>query len=178
MADFNTAVQILLVHEAGYVFNPKDPGGATNFGVTIPTLARYRGVDPSTLTATDIQNMQQSEAIALYLKLWWTPMLLDQITSQEVATVMLDQGVLFGADVVVERIQGLVGVAVDGEMGPHSVTFINKVPNGKYLAFQLIRSCSHRDIITAQADNEEEFLGGWIDRLFSLLAYVDYGVTA
>lgn len=178
MADFNQAVQILLRHEGGYVCNPKDPGGATNFGITIPTLAKYRGVDITTLSATDIQGLQQSEAIAIYHSMWWEKMLLDQVQSQQVATVMLDQGVLFGASVVVERIQGLVGVAADGEMGPNSVTYINKVPNGQYLAFQLIRSCSHRDIITAQANNEEEFLGGWIDRLFSLLAYVDYGMTA
>jgi lysozyme family protein len=174
MADFNSALQIVLKHEGGYVNNPKDPGGATNMGVTIPTLARYRGVPASSLSSVDMQNLKETEVAALYKKLWWDVMLLDQVTSQEVATVMFDQGVLFGESVVVQRVQGLVGVKADGQMGPMSVEYVNKFP-GKNLAFKLIRSCSHRDIITALANNETMFLGDWIDRLFSLLDFVDYG---
>ncbi len=40
-SNFQRALSRVLKHEGGYVDHPKDPGGATNRGVTIATFRRY-----------------------------------------------------------------------------------------------------------------------------------------
>ena len=35
MSDFNDAIPTVLRHEGGFVDSPNDPGGATNFGVSL-----------------------------------------------------------------------------------------------------------------------------------------------
>jgi lysozyme family protein len=41
MSDFNQAVKVILQHEGGYVDNPNDPGGATNYGISLRFLADH-----------------------------------------------------------------------------------------------------------------------------------------
>ena len=33
LTDFNDIIEVVLHHEGGYVNDPKDPGGETNFGI-------------------------------------------------------------------------------------------------------------------------------------------------
>ena len=40
-ATYDEAVRRLLVHEGGYSNHPSDPGGPTNFGITIADYRRY-----------------------------------------------------------------------------------------------------------------------------------------
>ena len=41
--NFKTCLEIILHHEGGYVDHPKDPGGATNLGVTKQTYEDWMG---------------------------------------------------------------------------------------------------------------------------------------
>ena len=41
--NFEKALELVLHHEGGYVDHPKDPGGATNYGVTKKVYERYLG---------------------------------------------------------------------------------------------------------------------------------------
>jgi lysozyme family protein len=50
--NFERALAAVLVHEGGYVNHPKDPGGATNKGVTQRVYDDYRlgrGLSPAVL---------------------------------------------------------------------------------------------------------------------------------
>ncbi len=42
-SNFDRALPLVLKHEGGYVDHPRDPGGATNLGVTIGTLSGWLG---------------------------------------------------------------------------------------------------------------------------------------
>jgi lysozyme family protein len=53
-------------HEGGYVNNPKDPGGETNFGIT-KTTARAEGYMGS------MKNMTLDTAKQIYRKKYWNP---------------------------------------------------------------------------------------------------------
>ena len=58
----------LYKHEGGYVDHPRDPGGATNFGITLATLREWRG---RPVTKDDVRTMQRSEADAIYHANYW-----------------------------------------------------------------------------------------------------------
>lgn len=58
----------LLKHEGGYVDHPRDPGGATNMGITIGTLREYRG---RPVTKEDVRNLTVEEATEIYRLRYW-----------------------------------------------------------------------------------------------------------
>ena len=55
------ALRRLLTHEGGYTNHPADPGGPTNFGITIYDYRKY--VKPGA-TAADVKAMKVDEAKA------------------------------------------------------------------------------------------------------------------
>jgi len=58
----------ILKHEGGFVDHPKDPGGATNRGVTIGTLKRL-GIDVNgdgDSDIADLRNLRESDAVRVF----------------------------------------------------------------------------------------------------------------
>jgi lysozyme family protein len=78
MADFNTAVALVLKHEGGLVDNPQDPGGLTNFGIS-------KRAYPS----LDIANLTVDDAKAIYQRDYWKPFM-EQEVDQRIANCALD----------------------------------------------------------------------------------------
>jgi lysozyme family protein len=58
----------LLVHEGGYSNHPSDPGGPTNFGITLIDYRKYIKGDG---TAADVRAMTVEQAKAIYRKRYW-----------------------------------------------------------------------------------------------------------
>lgn len=68
-ANFERAQALIKEFEGGFVDDPQDPGGATNFGITHTTLANWRKRPVTTL---DVRNMSYEEAKAIYFSEYWT----------------------------------------------------------------------------------------------------------
>ena len=71
--NFDTGVSITLAKEGGFVCHPKDPGGATNMGITIKTARLYR-VDENGDGVTDvidIKTLSRGTAKAIYYHGYW-----------------------------------------------------------------------------------------------------------
>lgn len=64
----DASISKTLVHEGGYVNHPSDPGGATNYGITIAVARQYWKANA---TPTDIRAMPISVAIEIYRKRYW-----------------------------------------------------------------------------------------------------------
>lgn len=58
----------LLKHEGGYVDHPRDPGGATNMGITLGTLSRWRG---RPATKMEVRSLTRDEAEKIYRYWYW-----------------------------------------------------------------------------------------------------------
>ncbi len=58
----------LFKHEGGYVDHPRDPGGATNLGITLKTLRAWRG---QPVSKADVRALTKAEAEAIYRKEYW-----------------------------------------------------------------------------------------------------------
>ncbi len=66
--NFGRAFTFSLAYEGGYSDNPKDPGGPTNFGVTIATLSHELG---RRATRTDVRNLTRAAVQPIYFKKFW-----------------------------------------------------------------------------------------------------------
>lgn len=67
-SSYDAALARLLAHEGGYTNHPADPGGPTNYGITIVDYRKY--VKPDA-TAADVRAMKLDEAKAIYRAKYW-----------------------------------------------------------------------------------------------------------
>ena len=81
---FDTCFTLLIGHEGGYVSNPKDPGGETNWGIS---KRSYPDVNMKTLT--------RDGARAIYHRDFWQPMDCDNLPPA-LALVVFDTAVNSG----------------------------------------------------------------------------------
>lgn len=68
-ANFDACFAILMKEEGGYVDNPKDPGGATNHGVTLDTWRTFVGRN-KVVTVADIKALTTFDVVPLYRVFW------------------------------------------------------------------------------------------------------------
>ena len=76
--NYNYAVQQVLKSEGGYTNDPRDPGGPTNYGITITD---YRMYVNKNATATDVKNMHLADAQAIYRSKYWNALNCDTLPS-------------------------------------------------------------------------------------------------
>jgi lysozyme family protein len=104
---YDEALRRLLAHEGGYTNHPSDPGGPTNFGITIYDYRKY--VKPNA-TATDVRAMTVGEAKAIYRKRYWDAQRCDELPAG-VDYSVFDYGVNSGigrSGKVLRRVVGLL----------------------------------------------------------------------
>lgn len=67
-SNFERAFALTLKHEGGYVDHPKDPGGATNLGITIGTLTDWLG---RPATKAEVKALTPASVKPIYRKNYW-----------------------------------------------------------------------------------------------------------
>lgn len=70
MPDVRQIAEEIVGREGGFVNDPDDPGGATNFGVTIGTLRRL-GIDvnrDTRIDVADVRALTRAQAVEIYLE--------------------------------------------------------------------------------------------------------------
>ena len=90
--NYDDSITRVLKHEGGYTNHPKDPGGPTNWGITIGDYRRY--VKPNA-TAADVKAMPLPEAKAIYRTKYWLACNCDKLPSG-VDYAIFDYGVNSG----------------------------------------------------------------------------------
>ena len=68
--NFYNCIEQVLHHEGGFVNDPLDPGRATNRGITIGTLTKWRGQEVSD---EEVRNLSLKETIEIYKAWYWIP---------------------------------------------------------------------------------------------------------
>jgi len=96
--------------ESSYTNHPSDPGGPTNFGITIEDYRRY--VKPDA-TAADVKAMKVEEAKAIYKARYWDAMHCDELPVG-VDYAVFDFGVNSGVSRAAKVLQRTLDVAADG----------------------------------------------------------------
>jgi lysozyme family protein len=116
----------IVVREGGYVNDPDDPGGATNFGVTIHTMRRLKlDLDrDGDVDAADVKRLTKAQAIDIFVQHYFKRPRIAELPAPLHATVF-DMYVNAGANAVriLQRLLRQMGheVSVDGVLGPQSI---------------------------------------------------------
>ena len=162
MATFAVAIPVILAHEGGYVNNPADPGGETNFGIT-------KRDHP----AEDIRGMTPTRAAEIYLAEFWNPYRLGEVVDENVATKLLDMAVNLGPRTMIRLLQRALNfltpgrpVAVDGLIGNGTLAAVNAIQPAADLLQTLRAYHALRYIeLVEQPDNRfDQFAKGWLRR--------------
>lgn len=170
MADerFERCLAEVLRHEGGFADHPDDPGGATNMGITRNTLAAWRGVTPATaLPVAEVRNLSRNEAAQIYRSKFWRPVAGDDLPVG-LDLALFDFAVHSGPSRAVKTLQGQLGVARDGLVGPVTL---------KALAHRLAREgadelidtlCGRRLQFLSELSTFAVFGKGWTARVAAI----------
>lgn len=116
--NFDKALASVLVHEGGYVNHPKDPGGATNKGVTQAVYDDWR--QDKGLAKQSVRDITPAEVMAIYKLLYWDRVKGDALPAG-VDYCVFDFAVNSGVNRAARFLQRAVGVAEDGQIGPVTI---------------------------------------------------------
>ena len=179
MSNFDTAFEVVLGHEGGFVDHEADPGGATNYGISIRYLVARGDLDRDGLAdgdidgdgdvdVDDIKALTPGDAKHLYHSGFWVPNRLSEVRDQSVATKIFDICVNTGSRQawrIVQRSCNELGseLEVDGIVGPNTLTAVNEYD------FDLVEEIRQQQLAFYEAlvGNNPDlavFLDGWTNR--------------
>ena len=148
--------------EGGYVHDPVDRGGPTNYGITQRTLRAWRG---QMVTAADVRRLTRDEARAIYQRRYVDDpgfaRLPDPLRAQ-----VIDDGVLSGPRQAVKDLQRAIGgVTVDGQLGPKTrVALRHQGVSAVHARLIQVRAERLARIVVRRPD-QARFLVGWLARI-------------
>ncbi|WP_224825614.1 holin-associated N-acetylmuramidase [Cognatishimia sp. MH4019] len=122
----------IIVREGGYVNDPDDPGGATNFGVTIHTMRRL-GMDldrDGDVDARDVRALTKDQAVDIFIRHYFEQPRIRLLPPAMHSTVF-DMYVNAGSNAV-KILQRLMAefqepVIVDGVLGPQTAGAVERI---------------------------------------------------
>lgn len=188
MAEFIAAVEYVLSNEGGYVDNANDPGGATNFGVSlrflrdIPTerLRKY-GVFTSSdaLSLEDIKELTLAQVKLIYRGEFWDHAPFDKIPSQNITNYLFDCCVQHGVGQGVKLLQRAIWAAIhtkdivadDGILGDETLNAIltwQTSNPGTILAALRSERAGLMRLLAQERGKDKEFLDGWLNRAYRI----------
>lgn len=157
MGNFDDAFDLLIGNEGGYVNNPADPGGETNWGIT-RAVAVDNGYDGS------MKLMPKETAKGIYKKMYWDKLQCDQLPFV-VAFQLFDAGVNHGNAQAAKFLQRALSIADDGVIGAKTIAAVSKL---KDLQIVMLFNAERIEFYAA-LKTFSTFGKGWVRRVASNL---------
>jgi len=121
-SNFEKCLEMLLVHEGGFVNHPDDPGGMTNLGVTKKVWEEWVGHDVS---EKEMRNLTPTMVAPLYKRKYWDASRCDDFVSG-LDYCVFDIAVNSGVGRAIKLLQQTVGATPDGGYGPITAALVKK----------------------------------------------------
>ena len=155
--NFDLALSELLKHEGGYVNNPKDPGGMTNLGVTRAVWESYVGRESS---EKEMRALTPAQVAPLYKRKYWDAINGDSLPSG-LDLCVFDCAVNSGVGRAAKMLQGILGLAQDGSIGPKTLEACKKFSSKDLVD----KFCSARQDFLESLPTFKTFGKGWSARV-------------
>ena len=150
---FDRAVAHVLDEEGGYVNNPNDPGGETNFGISSRAYPHL-----------DIKNLTRANAAKIYYDDYWRQTGEKFVHTPALALFLFDTAVNMGKVTAVKLLQKGLGLQQDGMVGPATRAAVDKNPTSA-----LIKLATERQLRYTKLPTWEVFGNGWSTRVMRTL---------
>lgn len=167
--NFNSAVQLVLRDEGGYVDFGNQYGGKTNFGIIKDTFDRAKGLGLT--KASDITKLTRNDAIRIYDKMFWNQSMAPQLPDA-LGSIYFDafiQSPRGGAEILqraINRVAGRNLVKVDGKIGPQTINAANSLINNNDDLRRMINAfCDERDARFRRVNAGSSILPGLLNRV-------------
>ena len=175
--EFSEIIEEVLEAEGGFVNDPDDKGGATNFGVTQSSYSAYLG---SKASVEDVRNMTREEAKECYKQDFWNPAKVDRLP-ENLRHIYFDMVVNMGRKNAGKIIQQAVNtkknqtlLEVDGIVGSGTLSHVTSLTLKDVLVERSMffaNNCFDGSRF-AKRTRQNKFLRGWIfHRVFHFLTY-------
>ena len=155
LTKFDKIIKVVLKHEGGYVNDPDDPGGETNFGI-----AKRSHPD------VDIVNLTKEGAKEIYKKVYWDKNKVDDLPD-DLKHIFFDMCVNMGRGTAVKVLQRTINnkggnLVVDGGFGPGTSFALAKY-TPELARVRCYRLKHYYDLVNKKPE-QEKFLFGWFRR--------------
>ena len=121
--EFKAGLQHVLREEGGWSHHSQDPGGATNYGITLRTfkaaIQKQIIAKPRGPLSTALKNISPSDVATIYHRLYWQKAHCAEL-SNPLGLIHFDAAVNHGVVRALKFLQKSVGAEVDGEWGPET----------------------------------------------------------
>ena len=157
---FDKAFELLMEYEGGYSNDLADRGGETRFGIS-------KRAYPD----EDIANLTLERAKEIYLRDYWNPLRLGEVSDAAMAGEIFEQAVNFGLRAAARNTQEALNylgqnVGIDGEFGPQTLAAINGFKDARLL-FKVVNGlqfCRYLNIVKVNP-GQKRFARGWLRRV-------------
>lgn len=157
--NFERCFQRVLKSEGGYTDNPKDPGGATNLGVTKKAWEEYVG---HPVTKQDIKNLTVDVVRPFYKARYWDAIRCDGLPSG-LDYSMFDMCVNAGPGRAVKLLQKCLNLVTDGAFGIKTMNAVAQY-TGHPLETLIQSYADARIAFYRSLPTFKTFGRGWVDR--------------
>ena len=166
MTPFLRSLRFVRRWEGGWSDHKDDPGGATQYGITLATYTTWRrsqGLpDPS---AADLRAITEEEVEAIYQQNYWDACRCDELPPP-IALVVFDMAVNAGPSRSIRLLQEALGVSVDGIIGPKTLAAAHAADPQKAAA----EFTARRSLYYANLSTFRTFGLGWLRRAAAALS--------
>jgi lysozyme family protein len=167
---FARCLDHVFAHEGGYADHPRDPGGATNFGITHKTLARWRRVSPWwKLPKAEVQKLPREEAGRIYRSAYWTPVHGSELPAG-LDLALFDYAVNSGPVRAVKALQAALKVKADGVVGPLTLDALKARVAAAGVTGLIVALCDGRIGFLQRLATFAVFGKGWTRRVAEIRA--------
>ncbi len=163
-ANYKPSLSLVLAHEGGFVNHPKDPGGATNKGVTQKVYDAYRAVKG--LKHHSVRLIDNIEVQDIYLKNYWRLVRGDSLPAG-VDYAVFDFAVNSGVSRSIRYLQKVVGVNDDAVIGDMTLEAVYRYAR-KDEEGLIATLCANRVAFLQSLPTFQTFGRGWMRRVVGL----------
>lgn len=158
---FDEALQIVLKHEGGYVWHKDDPGGETNFGITVKVARDAGGY------TGPMKDIPMDVVRRIYRTSYWDATRCSEI-QPELRLAVFDAAVNSGVRRSIQWLQTAVGANADGIFGPRTLLAVASADPRKAARDM----CYERLSFLVQLNHFNTFGRGWVRRVLDILRRV------
>lgn len=142
--NYDTCFALEMKNEGGYVNDPRDPGGATNFGVTIGTL-RALNIDvdrDGDVDVDDVKKLTLPMVSNIMRTKYWNAVKAGQV-QVGIDYLLFDAAIQHGPLSSVKFLQRALNVADDGHIGPVTLDAANRADPESLIGRMIIERRKH-----------------------------------